>query len=327
MAPRQDREREAHQRDAGRADWQVMVEEPYQKADDHGRSPFANVRPVRWSPGTGVCKAVLANSETTFGMGGESVPGQDKPFNALFQEHLERGTRADQRADDPSRRKWKHADFASQIAVDQRSVTNWKNGSRTPLKPEFDKIVAQLFGDNPLHTAAKAAFIAAWQTADSQRGGAREALPKTLIPPRQAGPYFGIGPDMRLRQEQAPELDAAGNNLRRIAEQLPLVREAMEDLAERIGPNNNAFPELVRILARYRSAIAGNEPISWGLVWGLGVRLEEAAAAAERQIDRMAPTLEDAAHAALQAWRTLHAPLILATAEGREQQSRLTSCA
>jgi hypothetical protein len=104
---------------------------------------------------------------------------------------------------------------------------------------------------------------------------------------------------------------------------LPLVREAVEDLAARIGPNDNAFPELARILARYRSAIASSEQaISWGLVWGLGVRLEETAAAAERQIDRLTPALEDAAHAALQAWRTLHAPLILATAEGRELQGQ-----
>ena len=261
------------------------------------------------------------------------MPGEEKPFHVLLQEHLERGTHAEWRSDDPSRRRWKHEDFAEQAGVVPRTPTNWKNGSRTPLKPEFDKIVALLFGTNPLHTEAKAAFFAAWETADGHRGppgrptqtppGPGPTPPAELIPPRQAGPYVGIGPDMRIRLEPPPELDAAGNNLRRIGELLPLVREVAEDLAARVNPNDNAFPELARILARYRSAIASNEQaIAWGLVWGLGVRLEETAAAAERQIDRLDPTLEDTAHAALQAWRTLHAPLILATAEGRELQEQ-----
>lgn len=251
------------------------------------------------------------------------MPGQGKPFHELLQHHLEQGTRAGQRADDPSRRKWKHADFANQAGVGPRTLTNWKNGSRTPERRQIDKIAALLFGDIPQHAAAKAEFLAAWTAADGRQGRTGTAPPETLIPPRQAGPYVGIGPDMRIRQEPPPELDAAGNNLRRIGELLPLVREAIEDLAARIGPNPNAFPELARILTRYRSALAsGEQAISWGLVWGLGVRLEETAAAAERQIDRLAPALEDAAHAALQAWRTLHAPLILATAEGRELQEQ-----
>jgi hypothetical protein len=60
-------------------------------------------------------------------------------------------------------------------------------------------------------------------------------------------------------------------------------------------------------------------PIAWGTVFGLGVMLESAAEAARRKIeDRLQPPLEDAAQAALDAILTLHGPLILATAEGRE---------
>jgi len=127
----------------------------------------------------------------------ESVPGQEKPFHALLQEHLERGTRADRRSDDPGRRKWKHEDFAEQAGVGTRTLTNWKNGSRTPFKPEFDKMVALMFGTNPLHTDAKAAFVAAWGTADRQRGlpGRPTQTPPAPGQTRRAGHASRRAPD------------------------------------------------------------------------------------------------------------------------------------
>ena len=134
------------------------------------------------------------------------MPEQQKPFHVLFQEHLARGSRADQRADDPSWRKWKHADFAAQIGVDQRTVTNWKNGSRTPLKAELDKIVALLFGDNPMHETAKTEFIAAWTARDGQRGVPGRTAGSPPLPARRTGsarPRFGWPGNHAAAQEVA----------------------------------------------------------------------------------------------------------------------------
>ncbi len=101
---------------------------------------------------------------------GEGVPEQQKPFHVLFQEHLAAGTDARQRGGDTRPPRWKNVLVADAVGCDPRTVTNWRNGSRTPLKAELDKIVALLFGDNPLHAAAKAEFINAWNVRDAQRG-------------------------------------------------------------------------------------------------------------------------------------------------------------
>jgi hypothetical protein len=96
---------------------------------------------------------------------GEQVPEQPKPFHVLFREHLAAGTQA-AGARLP---KWKHSNFADEIGCADRTVTNWKNGSRTPPQPELDRIVALLFGDNPVHAEAKAIMTDAWKKAGSER--------------------------------------------------------------------------------------------------------------------------------------------------------------
>ena len=98
---------------------------------------------------------------------------------------------------------------------------------------------------------------------------------------------------------------------------MPVVRQAADDLATRLNPN---IQPLSGNLADYRAAIAGEvDGIAWGTVFGLGVRLDNAAAAARRDIvNRLQEPLEDAAQEALDSVLALHGPLILSTAEGRE---------
>ncbi len=138
------------------------------------------------------------------------------------------------------------------------------------------------------------------------------------IPPQGPGPHFTLGPDLRIALAPPAELDANGNNLARIRQLLPQVRQATADLAGHLNPNTQ--PEISRTLTDYRAAIAGEpETIAWGIVFGLGLRLDNAAAAARREIeDRLQPPLEDAAQEALDTVLALHGPLILATKEGRE---------
>jgi hypothetical protein len=138
------------------------------------------------------------------------------------------------------------------------------------------------------------------------------------IPAQSAGPHFALSTDLKIALAPPSEIDARGNNIGRLQELLPVVRQCAEDLAGRL--NANTHPELFRNLARYRAVIAdAPQSIAWGTVFGLGVRLDNAAAAARRKIeDRLQPPLEDAAQEALDSVLTLHGPLILATAEGRE---------
>jgi len=88
--------------------------------------------------------------------------------------------------------------------------------------------------------------------------------------------------------------------------------------------NANHFPVLYRNLADYRTAIAADAAeIAWGIVFGLGIRLTNAADAAQRQIeDRLLSPLEDPAQEALQSLNMLHGSLIMATAEGRELEEQ-----
>src|SRR6266851_5223497 len=138
------------------------------------------------------------------------------------------------------------------------------------------------------------------------------------IPAQGAGPHFALSPEFKIALAPPGEIDAAGNNMARIGNLLPVVRQAAGDLAGHLNPNTQ--PEISRIVGDYRAAIAGeSERIAWGTVFGLGVRLENAAAASRREIaDRLHDPLEDAAQEALDSLLTLHGPLMLATAEGRE---------
>jgi hypothetical protein len=142
--------------------------------------------------------------------------------------------------------------------------------------------------------------------------------PSSIQSRQGAGPHFTLSAAGPISLAPPSEIDAEGNNIRRIREQLPLVRRAAERLAN--TPSiSNTFPELAQDLADYRTAIADDTAIPWGIVFGLGVMLEGAAAAAERHLDDpLWPRLEDAPKAALNSLLALHGPLILATAEGRE---------
>jgi hypothetical protein len=185
-----------------------------------------------------------------------------------------------------------------------------------------DRLAGRASRDPALDRALASFYEELWaQGPRAVNATIRELLDKSspqTIPPQGAGPHFTIGSGNRIILAPPSELDVSGNNVPRIKQLLPLVRRAVDDLFGNL--NRNTFPELSRDVAQYREAIAGEEDkIAWGTVFGLGVMLENAADAAQRQIaDRNLPSLEDAEQAALETVLTLHGPLLLATAEGRE---------
>jgi hypothetical protein len=142
--------------------------------------------------------------------------------------------------------------------------------------------------------------------------------PVEAIPAQGAGPHVVINSAGKIDIAPPEDIDAEGNNVARIRQLLPLVRQAATDLAGHLNPN--IHPELARNVSQYRGAIGSEgETIPWGILFGIGVRLDNAAVAARREIpDRLHTPLEDAAQEALDSLLTLHGPLILATAEGRE---------
>lgn len=134
------------------------------------------------------------------------------------------------------------------------------------------------------------------------------------------GPRFALGETDTIIAVPHWEYDDDGNIPRRVQSLLPLAQRAASDLVARLGAN--AASEIRRDAADYHAAINRDaSAIDWGEVYGLGVFLENAAVANDREIeDRMLPSMEDPARAALDSVLTLHSNLIMASGEGRALQ-------
>jgi hypothetical protein len=186
---------------------------------------------------------------------------------------------------------------------------------RPSLSPEIDIAIATL-PDALWDRGPQAVNAHVRQLIDAARPSPEVIGP---IPPQGAGPHFGLRNNGKIGLVPPSEIDAVGNNISRIRQLLPQVRRNTELLAAHLG-STNAYPELAADVAEYRAAISrAPEAIAWGTVFGLGIMLDNAAAAAQRTVDdRMSPALEDTAKAALDSMLRLHDLLILATAEGRE---------
>jgi hypothetical protein len=101
----------------------------------------------------------------------------------------------------------------------------------------------------------------------------------------------------------------------------PPLREASRDLVNSIsGTANNAYAHLLRRAETYQSYISLSlEEIDFALLYAAGLRLENAKAAAERDIDGLiSPALEDNQFEALKSVVTLHGIFISSSAEGQD---------
>ncbi len=143
-----------------------------------------------------------------------------------------------------------------------------------------------------------------------------EALP-ARIAAQGPGPHFALDARDLIEPAAHWEYDSEGNVPKRMRSLLPLTRRAAADLIAAL-PANDVY-DLRRDAQSYLAAVEPEpERIDWGVVYGLGVFVENAAAAAEREIaDRIVPEMEDPAKKALDTLRTLHLNLIMASGEGR----------
>ena len=147
----------------------------------------------------------------------------------------------------------------------------------------------------------------------------RKDAPPPEIPRQGPGPHVEIDAATGAVVPAKPEsIDAEGNNPARLNAHHPrIVRHAGELLAN-LGQNEQ--PELFAAAKSYFDNVNRDlSQIDFERLWGEGVYLEEAEAAAARRInDAMREPLNDAALAALKALLQIHGPFILATKAGLE---------
>jgi hypothetical protein len=104
------------------------------------------------------------------------------------------------------------------------------------------------------------------------------------IPAPGPGPRFQIGESGLIDRAPLSDVDDDDNDVRTINQLKPHVQRCAADLKARLS--RNEFPELLITVEQYGATLdPGNGlAINWGEVWGLGVMLQNAATAAERQI-------------------------------------------
>ncbi len=143
--------------------------------------------------------------------------------------------------------------------------------------------------------------------------------PPPQIPRQGPGPHVEIDAETGAVVPAKPEsLDGEGNNLARLNAHHPRIVQHARELLANLGQNEQ--PELFAAAKSYFDNINRDlSQIDFERLWGEGVYLEEAEAAAARRIeDAMREPLNDAALAALKALLQIHGPFILATKAGLE---------
>ena len=109
-------------------------------------------------------------------------------------------------------------------------------------------------------------------------------VPVDPIPRQGAGPHFSLGSDLKIALAPPIAIDADGNNTRPDPPAVAVSAAGGGRIGRATEPH--AQPAIFRNLADYRIAIAGEpQTFAWGIVFGLGVRLDNAAAVARRKVE------------------------------------------
>jgi len=139
------------------------------------------------------------------------------------------------------------------------------------------------------------------------------------IPAPGAGIHIELNETGVLDFAPPADIDAEGNNKRRLNSLHPEIRDLASSLAAALA-RSNAFPGLARIAARYEELVTRElEEVDFAQLYALGVRLFNSAAAAQRAIDIDGyPPLSLDADEALQSLLQLHGQFVMASREGLE---------
>lgn len=137
-----------------------------------------------------------------------------------------------------------------------------------------------------------------------------------------AAPKLVQGPGPKFALDAHEALDAAApanDNSKILAARIAPARQAALALLAALSEDDEQ--DLRRDSEDYLGEIGKAAGIDWGLVYGYGVFLENAAEAARRAMkDRLIPPLTETARAALEELLARHGELMLASAEGEAMQ-------
>lgn len=138
-----------------------------------------------------------------------------------------------------------------------------------------------------------------------------------VLPAQGVGPHFLIEEGL-ISFAPPTALDALGNHVGRLEQIQPLLVDAASSLVSSIGAGNIPHAQLFNISNRYLEAIRRPlQEVQFAQLYGYGLRLQNASAAAQRQIvDRELPELTDTQREALDSVLDLHGPFILSSSEG-----------
>lgn len=138
------------------------------------------------------------------------------------------------------------------------------------------------------------------------------------IPPQGFAPHVEYDETGLIVFAPPAALDSEGNNLPRLRNLLPQLLETGAELHELLSRGNQAHAALIRRLAAYRAQLhAELADVTLSRVLAEGIRLENAAAAAQRRIasDDLPPH-DEQAQEALDSLLQFHRMFVMATADG-----------
>jgi hypothetical protein len=146
-----------------------------------------------------------------------------------------------------------------------------------------------------------------------------KSSPLTL-PAQGPGPRFAVKADGVIRAAPVEALDSDGNDVSRLKRlHGPLQDASSEFLGAFNGSAINTYKQLFARASTYHALISQPlDKLDFTILYAAGLRLENARAAAERQItDGIVPPLEDHQFESLKSLSTLHGVFISATADGQ----------
>lgn len=140
------------------------------------------------------------------------------------------------------------------------------------------------------------------------------------LPRQSPGPHFEITSSGVIDFMPPEALDREGNNVARLRQLHPVLRDLARNLAERLGKGNIPHAQLATRIAEYRRQIDQElDQINFTLLYVEGVRLANAQKAAiEKVAEHELPPLEETDQEALETLLQVHGTVMLSTTSGAE---------
>lgn len=138
------------------------------------------------------------------------------------------------------------------------------------------------------------------------------------IPTQVAGPHFEIAEDGRLTFAAPEALDDTGNNLKRLRDLHPYLRELARELVDNLKQGNNPHWQLKNRAESYFKILDRDlADLNFSVLYAEGVRLSNAEQASILQIEQGdLPPLNGGVFETLKSLLQIHGSFVLATREG-----------